>query len=246
MNWGLIIAIILLIIGGVIITKWLRQSEEEEVVLDNQDMLQTIADYRTYIINQWVCLLAFWFGIDVKDAQTKMVCPGYNQNAIYFYYENLEIYAFFNWEEDVMIVKTNVYKEDDGYLTHVKKFSLRNKDLKTKDLFKFIQKAKNEHYGIYELSAADVVSITKQLKIQAKGFPSDDAAKTHLFNQVADLILLMRQKKLRNNRHLFKIYMGFIYWFWNTYSAEFLQYLSVTEEEFMGNDTNNETNEGNE
>ena len=63
---------------------------------------------------------------------------------------------------------------------------------------------------------------------------------------MADLMILMRDKKLCNNKGLFKTYMALVYWFWNTYGAEFLQYLNMTEEEFIGKNANGGTNEGNE
>ena len=239
---------ILVLIGALIYFFKDKIVAQEEVVIDEEPnaALQHIAEYRTYMINQWICLLAFWFDIKSEEAQTKLTCPGFNQNTVYFFHENLEVYTFFDWNAEVMTVKTSVFREDEGYQTHEKRFTLAGKDLKTKELFEFIQQAKNEHYDYYDLSAGDVITITKQLKIAAKGFPSNDAAKNHLFDHMADLMILMRDKKLCNNKGLFKTYMALVYWFWNTYGAEFLQYLNMTEEEFIGKNANGGTNEGNE
>ena len=44
---------------------------EESIGGDQEAILQSIAEYRTYIINQWLSLLAFWLGIKVDEAQTK-------------------------------------------------------------------------------------------------------------------------------------------------------------------------------
>ena len=46
-------------------------------------------------------------------------------------------------------------------------------------------------------------------------------------------MLLMRQKKNRNNRKLFKIYMRLVDFLWQNYGAEFLKYLDMTEEQFL-------------
>ena len=46
-------------------------------------------------------------------------------------------------------------------------------------------------------------------------------------------MLLMRQKKNRNNRKLFKTYMRLVDFLWQNYSEEFLKYLDMTEEQFL-------------
>ena len=46
-------------------------------------------------------------------------------------------------------------------------------------------------------------------------------------------MLLMRQKKNRNNRKLFKTYMKLVDFLWQNYSEEFLKYLDMTEEQFL-------------
>ena len=239
---------ILALVGALILFFKDKIMMQEEVIVDEESnaVLQHIAEYRTYMINQWVCLLAFWVGIKTEDAQTKMTCPGYNQNTLYFFHQNLEIYTFFDWNAEVMTVKTSVFQEDRGYTTHEKPFTLSGKDLKTKELFEFIQRAKNEHYNLYDLTADDVVAVTRELKMLSKPFESDEAAKNHLFDHAADLMITMRDKKLRNNRRLFKVYMGLIFWLWSVYGEEFLTYLNMTEEEFMGvakENTNEGTNE---
>ena len=214
---------------------------EETVLEPTEEGLNLISEYRTYIVNQWICLLAFWCGIKVEDAKTKLVAPGLNQNGIYFFYQNLEVYAFFSWEHNSMEVKTSVYDEVEGYITHDKVFSIGNGSLDTENLHKFIEQAKQEHFGIYDITAEDVVGITKQLKITDQAFESEDAAKNHLFNNMADWMIAMRSKKLRNNRKLMKVYMGIVFWFWQQYGDEYLKFLEMTEEEFTGEP---ETTEG--
>lgn len=230
--WSVLIVLAFVVIGGI----WLMRSidrpiyEEEEVQL-NEDGLKQIAEHRTYLINQWICLLAFWFDVKVEDAQTKLTTCGINQNSIYFFYENIEVYAFFDWGSNTMEVKTSVYDEDEGYLVHDKTFSLDNGSLDSGGLFNFIQQAKEEHYGKYEISAEDVIGIVKQIKVMSKDFPSEDAAKNHLFNNMADLMIVMRQKKLRNNSKLMKVYMGLVYYLWAQYGKEFIKFLDVPEEQ---------------
>ena len=232
------------VIGILLLLYKLVQSagDYEETVLEpTEEGLNLISEYRTYIVNQWICLLAFWCGIKVEDAKTKLVAPGLNQNGIYFFYQNLEVYAFFSWEHNSMEVKTSVYDEVEGYITHDKVFSIGNGSLDTENLHKFIDQAKQEHFGIYDITAEDVVGITKQLKITDQAFESEDAAKNHLFNNMADWMIAMRSKKLRNNRKLMKVYMGIVFWFWQQYGDEYLKFLEITEEEFTGKP---ETTEG--
>ena len=148
-----------------IATVWqlIRKSDEtyEEVEQEVADeLLQHIAEYRSYMVNQWVCLLAFWFNIKPEDAQTKLLCPSPNQNAVYFFHENIEVYAFFNWNDNIMEVKTSVFDEEDGYISHDQVFRIANGSLETDKLFNFISQAKKEHYGYYDLSADDVITIT--------------------------------------------------------------------------------------
>ena len=217
---------------------------EESIGGDQEGILQSIAEYRTYMINQWLSLLAFWLGIKVDEAQTKLTCPGFNQNTVYFFHENLEIYAYFNWSEERLTVKTSVFTDEERYLEHEKMFSLEGKDLPTKELNEFINAAREEHYGCFELNESDVIAITQQIKNLAKGFPSDDAAKNHLFDNMADLMILMRKKKLRNNKNLMQVYSGLVYWLWNSYGKEFLEYLQLDEEP-QDNKTKQEKVEGN-
>ena len=217
---------------------------EQEV---SSELLQHIAEYRSYMVNQWVCLLAFWFNIKPEDAQTKLLCPSPNQNAVYFFHENIEVYAFFSWNDNTMEVKTSVFDEDDGYISHDQMFRIANGSLETDKLFDFISQAKKEHYGYYGLSADDVIAITKQLNL----LPEDankDAVKLQYFDTMAEFMLLMRQKKNRNNRKLFKIYMRLVDFLWQNYGAEFLKYLDMTEDddELSDINENSENMEGNE
>lgn len=226
--------LVLLLVAAIL--HLIRKSEEpyeEEIEPEVAgELLQHIADYRSYMVNQWVCLLAFWFNIKVDEAQTKLLCPSPNQNAVYFFHENIEVYAFFNWNENTMEVKTSVFDEEDGYISHDQVFRITNGSLETDKLFNFIAQAKKEHYGYYNLSADDVITITKQLKL----LPEDkdkDAVKLQYFDTMAEFMIMMRQKKNRSNRKLFKTYIKLVDFLWQNYSEEFLKYLDMTEEQFL-------------
>ena len=226
--------LVLLLVAAVLhlMRKYEEPYEEEIEPEVAGELLQHIAEYRSYMVNQWVCLLAFWFNIKPEDAQTKLLCPSPNQNAVYFFHENIEVYAFFNWNDNMMEVKTSVFDEEDGYISHDQVFRIANGSLETDKLFDFISRAKKEHYGYYGLSADDVITITKQLKLLPKD-ANQDAVKLQYFDTMAEFMLLMRQKKNRNNRKLFKIYMRLVDFLWQNYGAEFLKYLDMTEEQFL-------------
>ena len=226
--------LVLLLVAAIL--HLIRKSEEpyeEEIEPEVAgELLQHIAEYRSYMVNQWVCLLAFWFNIKPEDAQTKLLCPSPNQNAVYFFHENIEVYAFFNWNDNIMEVKTSVFDEEDGYISHDQVFRIANGSLETDKLFEFISQAKKEHYGYYDLSADDVITITKQLKL----LPEDkdkDAVKLQYFDTMAEFMIMMRQKKNRNNHKLFKTYIKLVDFLWQNYSEEFLKYLDMTEEQFL-------------
>ena len=230
-----ILIILLVLLIGAVIVHLIRKSDEtyEEVEQEvSSELLQHIAEYRSYMVNQWVCLLAFWFNIKPEDAQTKLLCPSPNQNAVYFFHENIEVYAFFSWNDNTMEVKTSVFDEEDGYISHDQMFRIANGSLETDRLFDFISQAKKEHYGYYDLTADDVITITKQLKLLPKD-ANQDAVKLQYFDTMAEFMLLMRQKKNRNNRKLFKVYMRLVDFLWQNYSEEFLKYLDMTEEQFL-------------
>ena len=81
---NILIGFLVLLIGAVVV-HLIRISDEtyEEVEQEvSSELLQHIAEYRSYMVNQWVCLLAFWFNIKPEDAQTKLLCPAPNQNAV--------------------------------------------------------------------------------------------------------------------------------------------------------------------
>ena len=226
--------LVLLLVAAVLhlMRKYEEPYEEEIEPEVAGELLQHIAEYRSYMVNQWVCLLAFWFNIKPEDAQTKLLCPSPNQNAVYFFHENIEVYAFFNWNDNIMEVKTSVFDEEDGYISHDQVFHITNGSLETDKLFNFIAQAKKEHYGYYGLSADDVITITKQLKLLPKD-ANQDAVKLQYFDTMAEFMLLMRQKKNRNNHKLFKTYMKLVDFLWQNYSEEFLKYLDMTEEQFL-------------
>ena len=226
--------LVLLLVAAVLhlMRKYEEPYEEEIEPEVAGELLQHIAEYRSYMVNQWVCLLAFWFNIKVDEAQTKLLCPAPNQNAVYFFHENIEVYAFFSWNDNIMKVKTSVFDEEDGYISHDQVFRIANGSLETDKLFDFISRAKKEHYGYYGLSADDVITITKQLKLLPKD-ANQDAVKLQYFDTMAEFMLLMRQKKNRNNRKLFKVYMKLVDFLWQNYSEEFLKYLDMTEEQFL-------------
>ena len=232
---SILIGFLVLLIGAVVVHLIRKSDETYEEEIEPEvagELLQHIAEYRSYMVNQWVCLLAFWFNIKPEDAQTKLLCPAPNRNAVYFFHENIEVYAFFSWNDNIMKVKTSVFNEDDGYISHEQVFRIANGSLETDRLFDFISQAKKEHYGYYDLSADDVITITKQLKL----IPEDkdkDAVKLQYFDTMAEFMLLMRQKKNRNNRKLFKTYIGLVHFLWQNYSEEFLKYLDMTEEQFL-------------
>lgn len=226
--------LVLLLVAAVwhLLRKYEETYEEEIEQEVSSELLQHIAEYRSYMVNQWVCLLAFWFNIKPEDAQTKLLCPAPNQNAVYFFHENIEVYTFFSWNDNTMEVKTSVFDEDDGYISHNQVFRIANGSLETDRLFDFISQAKKEHYGYYDLSADDVITITKQLKL----LPEDkdkDAVKLQYFDTMAEFMIMMRQKKNRSNRKLFKTYIGLVHFLWQNYSEEFLKYLDMTEEQFL-------------
>ena len=252
-NTQTILAIGFILILGILVCRWIGvswQTEEEEVVTagDPEAALQQIAEYRTYMVNQWLCLLAFWLNIKPDEAKTKLLTPNYNQNVLYFYYENIEVAASFFWDDYVVIVKTSVYKEDGGYIELQRTFKFNSNVFDNDGMYKFIQEAINAHHEEYELTEDDMIGVIKQLKIAAKGFESEDAAREHLFNYMADLIIVMRQKKNRTNKKLTTTFAGLMFWLWNVYGDEFLKFLDVTEEEFLGtnNNENEEKTEGNE
>ena len=233
---------ILALVGALILFFKDKIMTQEEVIIDEEsnDALQHIAEYRTYMVNQWICLLGFWFNIEVKPTQTKLTSPGLNQNGIYFFYENLEVYTLFDWELMKMEVKTSIYDEHDGYAVRKKIFKISDGSLESDKLFNFICEARGIVQGMYNITPDEVIGVVKQLKTLSKPFESEEAAKNHFFNQMADLMLLMRQKKLRNNHKLLKTYMGLVYYLWSKFGDDFLKFLEVSEEEFMGEENASE------
>jgi hypothetical protein len=221
---------------------------EEVVSSDPESALQQIAEYRTYMVNQWLCLLAFWLNIKPEEAQTKLLTPNYNQNVLYFYHENIEVAASFFWNSSIVMVKTSVYLEEGQYKESMRTFKFSSNVFNNDEMHKFVKEAINVHHDEYELTEDDMIGVVKQLKIAAKGFESEDAAREHLFNYMADLVIVMRQKKNRTNKKLTTIFAGLVFWLWNVYGDEFLKFLNVSEEEFLGtnNDENEEKTEGNE
>lgn len=213
--------------------KKFKDVEYETIVQElPNEAINYIVEYRNYMISQWICLLVFWFDIKVEDTETKLLSPAPNQNAVYFFYKNIEIYAFFSWPDNSMEVKTSVLTDDNSYVSHHKMFSIANGSLPTNQLFKFISKAKELHTIHYELSADDVIAITQQLKIAPKDI-NEEAVKMRYFDIMADMMIMMRKKKNRKNKQLLGVYIGLVDFLWQQYDKEFLDYLDMSEEEFL-------------
>lgn len=239
------VGLVLIVIAVIGLIFWFASRGKVEYELTEEGMCE-LAEYRTYMINQWISLLGFWFDTKVEESQTKLVMPGINQNALFFFHENIEIYAIFDWEKCGMEVKTSVYKEDGGYIRHVKYFSIANGSFETDKLYDFIKRARIEHYGEYELSPEDVTAVTKQLKELSKGISPDDA-RYNFYDHMADLMILMRKKNYRKDKKLLQTYFGLVYYLWAAHKDEFLKFLELPEET-IDQDTkeNNENIAGNE
>ena len=229
-----------LIIGSIVLIAltlywffFVKPNTEVEEYVDEDaasSATQRIAEYRTYLINQFVSLCGFWLDAKFDESNTKFTCPGFNQNTLYCFVDNLEIYAFFDWNKDSLIVKTSVYTEK-GYIIHKQNFSLATKDLPDAALYKLVKQAQKEHDGLYSLSADEAMSIIKQLRLMKLSFEDEEQSKRVLFQMAADLMMTMRnEKNLRNNKELMLTYSTFIHWFWSVYEEEFLQFLNEDEE----------------
>ena len=233
MDWnalliGTLAGFVIITVGAVI--RYFKENAEENFEL-SEDGVKQVAEYRTYIVNQWINLLAFWFGIDAKQAQTKLTLIDANKNGVYFYHENLIVYAMFDWMHNFMDVKTTVWVEPDGYKVHSKRFPLPSGGLQEDKLLEFVKTAKKEHYGLYEISEEEVVAITKDIAAQEDGFEDEIQANCHLFNYMADLMILARQEKFRNDKRFMETYMGLLFHFWQTKGPEFLKFLMDDEDE---------------
>lgn len=233
--WGALAGFVVITICSVI--RYFKENAEENFEL-SADGVKQVAEYRTYIVNQWINLLSFWFDIDAKETQTKLTLIDANKNGLYFYHQNLEVYAMFDWTRDTMDVKTTVWVDPEGYKVHSKRFGIVNGGLEAEKLLEFVKIAKKEHYGLYELSPEEVNDITKELAKQDDAFNNEEEANCHLFNYMADLMILARDEKFRNDKKFMNIYMGLVYHFWQTKGDLFMKYL--TEEDDPSDDEDNE------
>jgi hypothetical protein len=246
----LIIAVVL-VLGFLIIKGFgigFESGEEEVIAGDPEAAIQQIAEYRTYMVNQLVCLIAFWLKVQPQELQTKLLTPQFNQNVVIIYYENFEVTASFFWETYTVLIKTSIYSDEGEYIEDQKAFNISNNIFENEKLYNFINAAIVRYRNETEVTVEDLGYIIQQLKIQAEGFESEDAAKTYLFNYMSDLMLLMRRKKNRNNKKLMHTFAGLVYWLWNVYGNEFLEFLDISEDELSATDLyeDEENIEGNE
>lgn len=202
-----------------------RQDEYELT----EDGVQQLADYRTYMINQFICLITFWLNVSADDIETKLVTPGINQNGIYIFKDNLEVYAIFDWETCQVEVKTSVFKESGGYFKRLKTFSLRNGSFPTDTMYDFITSACQVHHDEYEIAAEDVDQVVKQLKDMGDSIDKENV-QYKFYEYMANLMLLMRKKKYRNDKQLLELYLGLMLYLWTAHKEEFLKYLEIDEE----------------
>lgn len=223
------VGLALIIIAAIGLIFWFVSRGRMEYEL-TEEGLQQVSEYRTFMVNQWVNLLLFWLNIKPEDAQTKFMMPGANQNSLYFFYKNIEVYAIFDWEKCLMEVKTSVFKEEGGYIKHIKHFSIADGSFPTDKLFNFVMQAQIEHEGEYELTEADVIEVTRQLKDIDKKI-SPEEAKNRFYDHMADLMILMRKKKNRKNKQLLETYFGLVFYLWTEHKDDFLKFLEIEEEE---------------
>ena len=194
-----------------------------------EELLNQISEHRTYIVNQWLGLLGFWLGVEVKSEMVKMTMPDYNLNLLYFYNDNMEVATYFDWGKDQMIVKVTLYSDMEGYWCRTGIFSMRNKVLDNDGLYKFIRIAQSVSHETNELTAEDVVAVAQEIKNLNQPFQDDAAAKRYYFNVMADLIMVARKKKFRRDKRFMKIYASLFHYMWNTTGEEFIEFLNEDE-----------------
>ena len=231
-------AIVLVLCVIFLVCKWGFGLFEEEVQYElTEEGVKQLSEYRTYMVNQWLCLLTFWFNIKVEEAETKMVTPGIDQTGIYFFYENIEIYTLFDWQRLLMEVKTSIYEENGGYKKRIKHFSFKDGSFPTDRLYNFVLKSINMHASQNHLTPEDMKALLPQIKAMGEAATlSDEEAREHFFTYMAELIILMRKKRLLKNKKLVDTYMGLLFYLWSVYGEEFIQFLTQDEEETKGNE----------
>lgn len=213
------------------------------VEYDTDSILQDMAEYRTYVANQYVQLLMFWLGAtEDQEAQVKLTTPAPNENIVSFIYDNLQIETHFNWPFDEMTVKAS-YQMDDEHVEFRKTFSMPGKCLDEGKLYKFICQVKADYLQMFEITSADVVELIRQIAAI-----SDDAApssinKEYFYDKVAGLILALRRvKRLRNNSLVMQSFAGIIRYIWVNDKEGFLNYLGISKEEFLKSAKENKKN----
>lgn len=200
---------------------------------DIEDCRQSISEYRTYVVNHWIQLLLFWFQMKEDDVSINAVSPGPNQNLIYFNVGNTEIKAYFLWDDYKMAVEITHYSESSGYSRRERAFRLSG-GLDNEKLYNFVKPAIDTFLDMEEVTEADVIAIVAQLKDMPPAFKTSEEADQYLFNKMVELILVMRQKRTRNNRKLLKTYAGLMYHLWQTKKEEFIKFLEEENEDFEG------------
>ena len=231
-------AIVLVLCVLFLVCKWGFGLFEEQAEYElTEEGVKQLSDYRTYMVNQWLCLLAFWFDITVEEAETRMVTPGIDQTGIYFFYENIEVYALFDWQRLLMEVKTSIYEENGGYTKRIKHFKLRDGSFPTDRLYNFVMKSANQHASQNHLTNEDIKMLLPQIKAMGEASNlTEEQLREQFFTYMAELIILMRKKKLLKNKKLVDIYLGLLFYLWSTNSEEFMQFLTQDEEETKGNE----------
>lgn len=217
-----------------------------ETTGNTEEALEQIAEYRTYCINQWISLLAFWLKIEVQGDEIKCTAPAFNQTLVTFLKDNLQIDALFDWECQQMVVESTVYTDCGDYATHKELFNIEDYMLKTEELYAFVSRAKDEYTEFHDLTKEDVLTLTKQLKAISTPYADQKEAQEHFFDTMAELMLMMRRKKFRTNRPLVNIYANLVSYLWSEYSEEFMAFLGAEEKPEENQPTESENIEGNE
>lgn len=216
------------------------EQSEEVIEGDSEGALNLISEHRTFVVNQLIALFGFWFNQEVTKDSIKLTAPAFNQNTLYFFHDDMEIVTHFDWNNQMMTIQTVVYNDQEGYITAIQGFSMKNHLLDVKGIHKFVQKAQAEYYELHELSADDVIEVIKQLKALNQPFQDDAAAKCYYFNTMADLTMLARRKKFRRDKKFMKIYSSLIHHMWSTTGEEFIEFLNKEDEPLKDKETTKE------
>lgn len=201
---GKIVAGILIVAMIIKVVQYLKGGMDsyEMVGGTEEDVLQRVSEWRTYIANKYLNAIAFWLGVEPTELEFKLTTPDMNVNLLTIAKDNMEFNITFYWEDSEVVCRAYCYDGEEEYISKELYLTISDYELDCSKLFKLVMFIKDTHDGYFTITQEEVEELWVMSMASVKNQPDEKI----LFSTLEDFIILMRKKKNYKNKELLRVF----------------------------------------